>query len=159
MYFLETSLYTGTRKQRVHQRSYYARNKEFIIAKRRADPDHKIRSNAYQTNRRLLNPVRAMLVAARRRAKIKNLEFTISITDIVIPNTCPLLGIPIIPSKGIHAPNSPSLDRFDSSKGYIPGNVWVISYRANTLKSNSTADELIKLATALQALRAMRSIV
>jgi hypothetical protein len=35
-----------------------------------------------------------------------------------------------------------SLDRIDSSKGYIKGNVWVISLRANRIKNDSTPQEL-----------------
>ena len=38
---------------------------------------------------------------------------------------------------------SPSLDRIDSTKGYVPGNVWVISNKANRMKSNAAAEELI----------------
>lgn len=30
----------------------------------------------------------------------------------------------------------------DSSKGYIKGNVWVVSKRANTIKNNATLEEL-----------------
>lgn len=37
---------------------------------------------------------------------------------------------------------SPSLDRIDSSKGYVKGNVRVISARANMLKNNATVEEL-----------------
>ena len=70
---------------------------------------------------------------AKYRAKQKGLDFTITKEDIVIPDTCPLLGTPMV---------SPSLDRIDSSKGYTPDNVWVISNRANTLKNNATLMEL-----------------
>jgi hypothetical protein len=70
---------------------------------------------------------------AKYRAKQKGLEFNITKEDIVIPDTCPLLGIPM---------QSASLDRIDPSKGYIKGNVWVISNRANTLKNDATLSEL-----------------
>jgi len=50
----------------------------------------------------------------------------------------------------IAQPNWPSLDRWDSTKGYVPGNVFVISYRANTLKNNATYEEIVKVAQYLR---------
>lgn len=38
---------------------------------------------------------------------------------------------------------APSLDRIDSSKGYISGNVKVISKRANAIKNDATLEELL----------------
>ena len=90
-----------------------------------------------------------LLARARERAKRDGREFSITKEDIVVPDVCPLLGITIIPkAKDRH--HSPSLDRKDSSKGYTPDNIWVISARANTLKNNSTSDELQTLATAMK---------
>lgn len=74
------------------------------------------------------------------------LDFNIDMLDIVIPDMCPLLGIPLLrASVGRKVHGSPSLDRIDPSKGYIKGNVWVISTRANTLKNNATLEELATL--------------
>jgi hypothetical protein len=42
--------------------------------------------------------------------------------------------------------NAPSLDRWDNSKGYIPGNVFVISWRANWLKHDGSVEELRRVA-------------
>jgi hypothetical protein len=43
--------------------------------------------------------------------------------------------------------NSPSIDRFDNSKGYVKGNVWIISDRANRLKSNLSKEDLYTFCT------------
>jgi hypothetical protein len=47
---------------------------------------------------------------------------------------------------GILLPNSPSLDRIDPSKGYVKGNVWIVSHRGNTIKNDATHDELKAIA-------------
>ena len=86
--------------------------------------------------------------SAKRRAKKKGFEFNITLDDIPqIPDVCPVLGIPIIINVGEHCPsdNSPSLDRIDSSKGYIKGNIRIISNRANRIKADATAEELRKV--------------
>jgi len=92
-----------------------------------------------------------MLTRAKSRAKQSDIPFNLELTDIVIPETCPLLGIPIEiqPKKGYH-PNSPSLDKIIPKKGYIKGNVWVISNRANTLKNDATLTELKTLVENLE---------
>ena len=43
---------------------------------------------------------------------------------------------------GKQQPNSPSLDRIDSTKGYIPGNVMIMSTLANKMKQNATPEQL-----------------
>ena len=94
-----------------------------------------------------------ILTRAKSRAKQKNIPFNLTLEDIKVPKTCPLLGIPIEiqPKKGYH-PNSPSLDKIIPEKGYIKGNVWVISNRANTLKNDATLQELKTLVENLEAL-------
>jgi hypothetical protein len=94
-----------------------------------------------------------ILTRAKSRAKQKNIPFNLTLEDIEVPETCPLLGIPIViqPKKGYH-PNSPSLDKIIPEKGYIKGNVWVISSRANTLKNDATLQELKTLVENLEAL-------
>lgn len=83
-----------------------------------------------------------LLQSARCRARKKNLEFTIKLSDITIPSVCPMLGI-AISRKGVGAARaeSPSIDRINSTKGYTPDNIAVISWRANMLKNNMTVEE------------------
>lgn len=71
--------------------------------------------------------------AAKSRAAIKGREFNIELSDIQIPDVCPVFNTSM---------ESPSIDRIDSSKGYVKGNIRVISKRANQLKSNATVEEL-----------------
>ena len=85
--------------------------------------------------------------SAKKRAKLKGLDFNIELEDIPeIPKYCPVLGIEI-KSNTTNAPldSSPSLDRIDSSKGYIKGNVRIISNRANRIKADATIEELRKV--------------
>lgn len=93
-----------------------------------------------------------MVAGAKCRAKRKGLEFSITEEDIDIPMICPVLGIPLKKNKtsGFHN-NSPSLDRIDNNRGYVPGNVRVISNRANMLKCDATIEELEKVLEDMRA--------
>jgi hypothetical protein len=81
------------------------------------------------------------LTDAKIRAKKHNIEFNISETDIILTKKCPLLNIDLYKSKFKLGENSPTLDRIDNNKGYIPDNVRIISYKANRSKNNSTKEE------------------
>lgn len=89
---------------------------------------------------------RRMLRSAKERAIKNNLPFNISVEDIQIPSHCPILGIEISPSKQSVSPNSPSLDRKYPALGYVKGNIWVISYKANTMKNDADKETLISFA-------------
>lgn len=95
------------------------------------------------------DPRRGMLKAAKRRAKQKGLECTITLEDIVVPDRCPVLGIKLVPgASGTQGPTpaSPSVDRIDPAGGYTPDNVMVVSFRANQIKSSASPDEIRKVA-------------
>ena len=79
--------------------------------------------------------------SAKSRAKRRGLEFNIEVDDIVIQNQCPILQRKYLK----YTDMAPSLDRMDNSKGYIKGNVEVISVRANRMKGDYTMEELTKL--------------
>lgn len=105
---------------------------------------HKSRSS-YFKDWVLKRPDLTMLARAKNRAKKKNLEFNLTLDDIKIPAVCPIFGLPIRTNqtgKSGYYPDSPSLDRIDNNKGYIKGNVRVISNRANQIKSDATIEEL-----------------
>jgi hypothetical protein len=115
--------------------------------KRADDPEH--RDDIERKRRRAIrrSPEKYMVIKARKRAKLMGYDFNIDESDIVIPKRCPLLGIELINgigkgTQGEMRDHFVSIDRIDSSKGYVKGNVWVISYRANRLKADATLEEL-----------------
>ena len=83
-----------------------------------------------------------MLAGARRRASLKGIDFNITEEDIVIPPICPILEVPLVIGTKDNYEYSPSLDRIDNSKGYIKGNIQVISKKANSMKNSATLGEL-----------------
>jgi hypothetical protein len=82
---------------------------------------------------------------AKKRAVDRNMDFDISEDDIVIPDTCPVLGIPIHRNATLNSNNCPSLDRIDNTIGYVKGNIRVVSFRANSLKRDATLAEMKKI--------------
>jgi len=88
-----------------------------------------------------------LLALAKHRAKKKNLEFNLELEDVVIPDYCPVLGIKLQRNRGGKAANdnSPSVDRIDNSRGYIKGNIKIISYKANIMKNTSSSKDLKKM--------------
>lgn len=92
--------------------------------------------------------VEGLLKGAKRRALEKGIPFRITVDQLEIPKFCPVLGIRLVYTPSAIAAKegtSASLDRVDNKKGYVKGNVMVISLRANALKRDSSIDELEKL--------------
>lgn len=88
------------------------------------------------------NPAEHMLRRARSRATQRGFEFSITIDDILPPpDVCPVFGVRLRISTSGQDPWAYSLDRVDNSKGYVPGNVVVMSYKANRLKNDGTAED------------------
>ena len=85
--------------------------------------------------------MKRMLAGAKSRAKDKGLMFNLHYDDVQIPNLCPILKIPLIPSQGM-SDGSPSLDRMVPYLGYTKGNVKVISMLANRVKTNATSAQI-----------------
>jgi hypothetical protein len=98
-----------------------------------------------------LDPRIKLYYGARKRALSDGQKFTITVDDIVIPETCPVFGDKIEdgtgsgPTGGGFNDYSASLDRIDNSKGYEPGNIAVISRRANRTKNDSSVSDLVNL--------------
>jgi hypothetical protein len=94
----------------------------------------------YAAKYNAVNGTKMMLRNAKRRAEKAGVPCTLALTDIVIPPTCPVFGVPF--SKGKF---SASLDRIEPKLGYVPGNIIVISRHANVIKTNATWEEIIRV--------------
>jgi len=86
---------------------------------------------------------------AKNRCKNSGLEFSIRPEDIIIPEKCPYLDIPLEVHKGSSGgkPNSPALDRINNDKGYIVSNIQVISHLANQMKASASKEQLLLFAS------------
>jgi hypothetical protein len=87
--------------------------------------------------------VKQLLRRAENRAKIKNIEFNISIEDLVIVDICPILNIELNWSGGPRKDNTPSLDKINPKLGYIKGNCRIISNLANIMKNKASEEYLL----------------
>lgn len=85
-----------------------------------------------------------MIRNTKSKAKERNIKFDLKYTDFELPEFCPLLGIKLTygaETNGNDDSHS-SIDRVDNNKGYIKGNVIVISKLANAMKNSSTFSQL-----------------
>ncbi len=140
-------------KKTPEQRARYAaRDKAYKLAHPESTEANRKRS---YLKRRTVNPEMYLFKVVRARARETGKEFSLSVGDITIPTHCPVLGIPLFFSHRF-CPNTPSVDRVDNSKGYIPGNIVVISWRANRLKADATIEEIIKIAEFYKSWKATR---
>lgn len=105
------------------------------------------RRNYYKTGNKqcrnyyVSNIKKILLHSAKTRAKKQNVPFNLEIEDIIIPKFCPVLGIELKISNNRANDNSPSLDKVIPELGYVKGNSFVISSRANLMKNGGTAEE------------------
>ena len=89
----------------------------------------------------------------KSRCKRIGREFSIELDDIIIPKKCPVFGFDLKREDRETWMCAPSVDRIDSSKGYIKGNITVVSRRANILKRDATVEELEQLFNYYKTLR------
>lgn len=114
---------------KAYNKAHVARNAEYY--------------RTYRKSKRIRDLAWYLFLECRSRAKRDGLEFNLEPQDIQIPKTCPVFGLELGSGK---RDASASVDRKDSSKGYVRGNVWVISYLANRMKSNATEWQLVQFA-------------
>lgn len=139
----KAAIKTWRDKNQDYNEQYYENNKD-----RAKD---QLQQNYRQTKEN--TPWVIMARTAKTRAKERNLEYNIDAEYLksIWTDLCPVLGFPIKAAvyesgtsrahKSRPQDQSPALDRIDSTKGYVRGNVAVISYRANMIKNCGTAKE------------------
>lgn len=93
------------------------------------------------------NQEKRLLASCKSNAKRKGVDFSLSVDDIIIPKKCKFLGIELtnIFDEG-RVDSNASIDRIDSSRGYIAGNIQVISDLANRMKQNAGKEQLVTFA-------------
>lgn len=137
-------------QQTKEESQFWANNKVCIECNKKLWRARMTREKRDQYNERArrfddLNIARYLLRQARKRAKAKGLPCTIRPSDIHVPERCPVLGVELVKNRGQWKNNSYSLDRVNSSMGYVPGNVRVISWWCNYLKSNLTLEQMERM--------------
>jgi hypothetical protein len=120
-----------------YHKEYYEKNKE------------KWTTEEYYERKRLWrldNVNKTLLHSARKRSKLKDIPFDITLEDIVVPKYCPILNLELKPNQTgtkANSKHSPTLDRIKPELGYVKGNVQVISSLANVMKNCASPQELI----------------
>ena len=96
-----------------------------------------------------LPPLKRFIRSTRVSARLRGLEFSLTEKDLLpLPEYCIYTGIKldyesINEEGGMRARFGPCVDRIDSTKGYIPGNVQIISSLANRLKLDLSIEQLV----------------
>lgn len=145
---------TRDERKREQAKAYRHRNRAAILERtRQRYAANRAAINTRRHERQSNSPVwvkKHLIRHAKARAARFSVPFALSPTDIELPRVCPVLGLLIdysYGSKGVGPkPRSPSLDRLDPKRGYVTGNVQVISFRANQIKGDASPTELVQVA-------------
>ena len=144
-YYTKTCLNCGKSFETDHFKALYCCEKcGNAYRRKRHYKNHPEYYKAKRQQRREQALEKGILARIKSRAKSNNIPFNLTLEDIIVPDRCPVLNIPLVKNhghKGYFA-DSPSVDRIIPELGYTKGNIRVISNRANLLKNNATVQEL-----------------
>lgn len=88
---------------------------------------------------------KALLDKIKAQAKRKSVPFDLDVSDIIWVNVCPILNIELdYFAKGKKA-NTVSFDRKNPDKGYVAGDVFILSNKANSCKSDLNVEQIERL--------------
>lgn len=160
---IKAAKYRAANREKIREtdRKWYANNSEAVKEKSRRWNEANLDKHAanqrayrerniegyreYQRDRADTYVAQRLIYAAKARAKKKGIDFDITVDDIEIPTHCPILGVELSRGTKESKDNAPSLDRINSKRGYIKGNVHVISWRANRIKNDASREEVALL--------------
>ena len=123
----------------------FAVNRKLVAEKHFAKWGQRADTDLYQAQR-------ARFRQKKANATRTGFTWDLSFGDIVWPTHCPILGLELDYYAESRSENSPSFDRIDNTKGYVKGNVHVLSWRANRIKNNGTSKEHFLIAEHLKKL-------
>lgn len=130
---------------RASSRRYREKNREKSTEQmcrwRARNPDY-FRTHAIEW--RIRKPLNYLLNNIASRAKRLGIAFDLKADNIAVPTHCPWLGIPLV-WRSPDRDQWPSIDRKNPKGGYTLDNIEVISWRANTIKSSASLDELVRM--------------
>lgn len=133
-----------------YRTKHYKKNAERYNERRRVrnatDPEFKRKKKEVWHRWAKNNAETFMLSVTKTRAKKFNIKFNLTVEDIVIPKRCPILGIKLKRGLKNSCDNSPTVDRVVPNKGYVKGNVAVISDLANRMKGFATSAQHRRIA-------------
>jgi len=130
-----------------YHKEYYKKNREKVLAYRREyrqRPEVKEKQARLQREWREKNRIRNLYNSIKSKASFHGILFDLEESDLIVPTVCPVLGIPLRWDKRSKE-TTPSVDRLIPSKGYVKGNIHIISGRANRLKNDASLEELEKV--------------
>ena len=130
-------------KLKAYLKGYYQENKAKLIIQMKNYNDKTKPNTLEATIKRNLKNIKSKCLS-------NGVPFDITMKDLCITDTCPLLGIEIKAGLPRNSAQSPSIDKIVPELGYIKGNVWIVSSRANIIKNDASVDEIELLAKNLR---------
>jgi hypothetical protein len=128
--------------------------------RKRSTPEWKIQEKQRLELKAVNEPWVRLYNGAKARSRERELEINIDpayVKSIWPPDSrCPVFGFKLTTSKRKPGPDSATLDRIDPRMGYVRGNVVVISFKANQIKSSAiNPQEIYAVASWLASVSSM----
>lgn len=144
-----TCLNCGIKKEKKYF-TRISRKNRMLYSKNCTDCRSIIKNNKLASRPWYYKRAYTMFHNAKQRATAKNMEFTISIEDVIIPEKCPVFGTNFREeykkdNKYFTHNYTPSIDRIKNDEGYTKDNIVIVSCRANSIKGDASIEELQKI--------------